>query len=521
MATAVRDWLERFVPSRRAAVVCFALALAVYGFESIAWPLAPGRDGSTYLMYYLDMWHAHPAFPALMLYRMPLAPLLYGVPLQLGGPVLAEAVAAVAYGISILAFSMSALLFGRLAAIVTTVALLAYPGYGALFHQISSDPAFAFVYSLWTLATLSALLAPSTRKFAVAGVTLLLLVLARPGSLILLVFAFAPLLLGGAWRSKLVWAGSFLGVSVALLAVWVGYNGLRYGDFTVARFGSANIPFLRVFEMEKLVRAENGPASAQLAHVVENDLLTKPPYTKLGITTADQFFRIGSDRMWSDLVVVTDRKWGWGSDNSILRRVALETIRRHPRLYLADVAGAVWYELRRPYVWDAPAVRGSSVHPTQAEIAADAANVGGRYWWLASTPSGAPPVRSRVDRLNRELAALERDVPNRSDSPALARILNGGSRLYPWMAIWLALGAVALALRRPVGSVPLLVSGGLALGMIVVTELGEPPALQYGLPFQPVFTLFCVAALVGRVPVGRRLAFELLPPRLARRSGPR
>jgi hypothetical protein len=494
--TRVSTWID----ARRIAVTCFLAALAVYGIESIAWPLTGGRDSTTYLMYYVDMWHAHPAYPALMLYRTPLAPLVYGPLLQLGGPLLAEAGMAVLFAVSVSAFALAALEFGPAASVLTAVAVLAYPGYGALFHQVSSDPIFAFVFSLWTLATVRVLRRPRVRGFVVCGVLLLALVLARPGSQTLLVFALAPLLLSTSWRRRLLYTATFAVSAAVLLTAWAGYNDARYGSFVVARAGWADVPFYRVFHMEKIVRPENGPASRELADDVRRDLLGRPPYTQQGVTTVDQFFRLASDRMWSDAVVVVDHEWGWHSDYAVLRTVSIEAIDRHLHLYARDVAGAVWDELRYPYQWSAPvSARAAVVRARTSPIhASGPGDLGGRYWWLASTPSGKAPVAARVARLDREVNTLQDDIPGRSGSATLARILNAISRGFPWAAMWLFASFVALVWRRPSGWVALVVTAALALAVIVGTMLGNPQALEYGLPFQPAFVLCCMAALAGR-----------------------
>jgi Dolichyl-phosphate-mannose-protein mannosyltransferase len=505
---ALGDRTKQTLSERKGSILCFAAALVVFGIESIAWPLSNGRDAATYLMYYVDMWHAHPTYPALMLYRTPLAPLFYGPLLQVGGAALAEAAMGIAFAVSVLAFAMAAAEFGRAAAVLTAAAVLAYPGYGALFHQMSSDPIFALAFSLWTLAVIRAIRRPQTWRFALAGLLLVLLVLARPESQILLAFAVVPLLiLRAPWRERLVRSGAFLGVAVCLLAAWSGYNDLRYGTFVIARDGWAEVPFYRVFEMEKIVRPQNGPASRRLAAAVQRDLLGRPTYARLRIRTPDEYFEVASDRMWSDVVVIVDRTWGWGSDYTILRNVALEAIDRHPRLYARDVANSVWDELRFPYQWAAPQpaspLASSARRPAIAAAAVrksasvDGSDVGGTYWWLASTPSGRPPARERVARLDRTVDKLELGIPNRAGSRPAAAALNWISHVYPWAAAWIAVALGALALRRPRGGLAVLVVIAAALGMIVFTELGEPPALEYGLPFAPIWILAAAAALTA------------------------
>jgi len=411
----------------------------------------------------------------------------------------------IAFAASVLAFVLAAGEFGRAASVLTAVALLAYPGYGALFHQMSSDPIFALVLSFWTLAVIRAMRRPRMWWFALAGVLLLLLVLARPGSQILLVFGVVPLLLRSPWRRRLAWSGAFLGVSIALLAAWSGYNDLRYGTFVIARDGWAAVPFYRVFVMEKIVRSENGPASGELAAAVQRDLLRQSPYTQLGIKNPDRYFEVASDRMWSDVVVVVDRTWGWTSDYAILRRVAFEAIERHLHLYTRDVMASVWDELRYPYQWQAPepAVRRTATRtftgPTSRtkRVVSDSSNIGGRYWWLASTPNGELPSHARVVRLYRDVNSLERGIPDRSGSRQAAAVLNGVSRIYPWAIAWIAVALGGLALRRPRGSFAVLVITGLALCAILFAELGLPTVLEYEVPFEPVWILAAAVALTA------------------------
>ena len=506
-----RTWsrLEEFAGTRRAALVCFAAALVAFGIQSIAWPLAGGRDGTTYLMYYLDMWHSRPAYPELMLFRTPLAPLVFGPLLQFGGATLAEVAMAFAYAASILAFAVAALGFGRRCALLTAAALFLYPGYGALFHQVSSDSVFALVFALWTLGVARAMLAPATWKFAALGVCVVLLVLARPSSQGLLVFALAPLLLSAPWRTRLTWSAAYLGVALALVAGYALYNDRRYGDFTVARAGSASVPFYRVFRMEHIVRPANGPASRSLARAVQRDLLTLPQYREQNVSL-EQFFSQAGDNEWGDLVVLSDRDWGWGSNYSILRRVALEAIAKHPKLYAQDIVDSTRFALDKPYSWHVASravQRATASQPSNAPSTGP--ELGGVLWWLASTPDGHitsqagrlvwsnPQDQAHADWLLRAANRLQSDLPNRDGSGALSRALNRLSSFYPRMVLWLAVGVVALAIRRPNGKRALLVIVGLPLALLVGTLLGLPPALEYRVPFDPAFVLFGLAALTG------------------------
>ena len=148
-----RAWgrLLAFVPTRTAAVVLFLLAVAVFWIEALGWPMAKGRDTWDYLAYYLQLFDSSPPLSELQVFRTPITPLVVGGPMDLGGTTLLEVVFAVFYALSILAWSATALAFGRVPALFSALLLLGYPGFATLFHQASSDAVFATGIALWAL----------------------------------------------------------------------------------------------------------------------------------------------------------------------------------------------------------------------------------------------------------------------------------------------------------------------------------------------------------------------------------
>ena len=501
---------------RRRAWVALALgALIVYGIGSVAWPLAGGRDTGTYLAYYLDIGSSRPAYPTLMLFRTPGTPLFFGPLLQLGGAALTEVVMGFAYAASILAFTAAARTFGRRCAIAVAVSLLLYTPYNALFHQVSSDSLFAFAFALWALGVMRVVRDPSTLRFALLGVGLVALVLVRPSAQVLILLALGVLVVGASWRNRLVWAGTFVAVAAALLVGWAGYNDARYGEFTVARGGPANLPSYRVFVIDRLVSPENGPASRAFANAVRNRLLTVWPYRQYHVT--DQaFFASMNDNYWNDAVVLTDDVWGWNTDYGKLRTVALEAIRRHPKAYARSVVDATWFSFKASYTLPARHVRSvsSTATPTTVSAPPPVPGPGGippsyRLWWVMSTPdhrvvyTRAGLIWKRhsdevhVARLTARIKALTADLPDRSGSQRIASILNAWGRIFPRMFLWLAAGLVALLIRRPRDIWPVVALSVLGALVVVVTVAGLPPVLDYRVPFDPAFILFAAACLTA------------------------
>ncbi len=167
-----------------------------------------------------------------------------GVPMDLGGSVLLEIVLGALYAVSIVAWSATALIFGRLPALLTAVLLLVYPAYATLYHQASSDAIFATGLALWALGLARTLRAPSGWRFAALGAGIAVLVLIRPANQVLLPLAFLPLLVSVAWRRRLAWSAACLVAAVGVLGVWaVAQRGsLRRADRRARRSRLGPLP---------------------------------------------------------------------------------------------------------------------------------------------------------------------------------------------------------------------------------------------------------------------------------------
>ena len=518
-------WLGRFSPARAALIVA-ALAVVVWLLQSIAYPVGAGRDLGTYLRYYAQMWDWDAVFPQAMLGRTPGTPLVTGLVLE-AGPFAVEAVSALLFVASVVAWTFAATAFGRRAAALVCAVLLLYPGYGALFHEFSSDALSAAAFSLWALAAVRVSLRPSAARFALLGVGVVALVLIRPGNQVLLAFGLAPLVLGGLWRIRIARSVAFFGTAVALLVVWAGHNAARYDDFAVARGTNTGIPFYRAFAEDRIVSPENGPASRRLARAVQDRLLTEEPYRSYGIDL-DEFFSSGSDRMVEDAASLTDRVFGWDSDYEVLRDAGVEAVREHPGTYASGVARTIWRLLRAP-AYVTPRARSSDDAVGGGEGEVETIVVDGRVLpkpsegelipgshqglWT-STPDGRirevwtsptehhlvfrdPGDEARFEHVESEIRRLLDRLPDRAGNATLAHRLNQASYRFPPPVVWLVAGVVALAWRRPRHARVALVLAGAAFLVILVTALGFPPASEYAMPVVPAFALLAGAGLLG------------------------
>ena len=506
-------------------------ALAVWWIQAIAMPLARGRDFGTYVGGYVELFQRHPIDLGYVLGRTPIAPLVTGGLLDLAGGALAEPAMSLLYALSVTAWFLAARSFGAVPAVVTTLVLLLYPGYGILYHELASDSVFAAAFAGWSLLVVRAVLVPTPARFALVGAGVAGLVLVRPGNQALLLLAVLPLVVPAPWRTRLLAVAAFTVSAAALLGVWAVHNGVLYDKYTVATGGNSRLPFERAFLTDRIVRPENGPASRRLGRLVSRHLLSEEPYRSYGVGLND-FFERPSPRMIVDLTSLSNRLYGWKSDARILRSVGIEAVRAHPGTYAQGVSTTVWDLMWQPVFrslpsgGDAPAQSdgADSVHsaggetvvvdgrtlpkPTEGELipapheAAPTTARGGIYTvWTSPTERhlvfARPRDRERLDALHARMGELAENLPSRSGTAILALRLNQASRWFPPPVLWLLFGVAGLVLRRPERALALAAPALAGLVVIVLSALAIPSVPHYSVPVAPAFVLLAAGSLTG------------------------
>jgi hypothetical protein len=515
---------------RRAPLVVFLVAVGVWWLQAYVLPLTGGRDFGTYLGAYVELFQSDPIDLGYVLGRTPVAPLVVGGLLDPLGGALAEPGVSLLYAVSITAWFLAARSFGGRAALLAVAVLFLYPSYGILFHELSSDTVFAVAFAGWSLLLVRVLLRPTPVGFAFLGLGVALLVLVRPGNQVLLVLAALPFLVAMTWRARIASAAAFLACGVGVLALWTVHNGARFGDYTIARGGNSRLPFERVFLTERIVRPENGSSSRRLAEAVRRELLPEEPYRSYGIGF-DDFFSDPSPRMKDDLGALAIRLDGWESDERLLREVGIEAVRAHPGTYARGVARTVWDLLRlsvfRPLDSGEPEAGGTA--PTSGGSTLPVPSEGERIpsahesgpttpdrsiytVWTSPTEHHLVFVHAgdeeRYRALHRRIDELHSSLPDRAGSATLALRFNQSSRWFPPPVLWLAVGLVALAVRRPANVLAMSAPGIAAFVVIVLSALAIAAIPHYSVPVTPAFILLGAAALLGprRTESGSRVA---------------
>ncbi len=514
---------EDIARRRLGLVLLFVIAVLVYAIQAIAFPLTTGRDLDEYLYAYVQLFDHDVLLPWSMLFRTPVTPLYAGLSLDLFGGHLAEPAMAALYGGSIVCWAAAARYFGIRAALAVAVFLLAYQGYALMFHELSSEPVFAAAFAGWALLVVRATFAPTAARFALVGLGVAVLALIRPGNAVLLVFALVPLLVAGVPRVRLARTGAFVLAAVIPLLAWSVHNGVRFDYWGLARGGNAIVPFYRAFITDHIISPENGEDSRRLAAAMQRHLVTREPYRSYGVTL-DQLFRDGSFRVHEDLYLLSDQVFGWDSDYDVLRGAGVEGVRAHPRIYANGVARTVWDELAKaqfrvvssgstgastPSTPATVVIRGKRLPaPTEGEpipagqvVWISRPDQSIRQVWTSPTEwhfeFAHPRDRARFVEIRRETLDLFAALPDRDGNARLGLRLNQLSRWFPRPWMWILLGVVAIAVRRPRGW-PILGTLSLAaLGVVLLNALGLFADLHFLLPVAPAFVLLGLGGLLG------------------------
>jgi hypothetical protein len=512
------------VASRIGAVVLFLCAFGMYWLQALAWPFQRGRDTWDYFAFYLSMLHAHTPYRLLMLFRVPVAPVVLGLPMQIGGAALLQLVLAVLFALSVVMWAAAAARFAPSAAVLTGATLVLWPGYGLMFHEPSSDCVSAAAFALLALVATRTCLRPRFRSFAGVGLVIALAVLTRPPNEGLLVAAaLLPFAASGTWRARLLWGGTIAIAAILPLSLYALYNSERYGALTISRNGAAEIPFHANFGR---IRAENGPASRRLAGVVEHYVLALPPWRALHVD-ADTYFRAASGYETVHLFGLSDKLFGLGDDYGLLHAAAEEVPTQKGDLRVKGIslrraARSLWQlidvrasheDRTKPSRWPVPPAmtrRGGTIVPNPAALPPPVPGV--EYGFLScanpeiarciladpSVAYASPAVRRRYRQITRTVSDWDAQLGTRHGSAWLGRQFVRANAHLPRPWIWLLVAAAALAIRRPRGALTIVFLCALGGAVLLIHALAESSETFFALPVAPAAYLAAICSLTGR-----------------------
>lgn len=509
------------------AVLPDALAFACLAAVHQAWGLVnsvqQGRDFLNYMSYYAQLFLPEPVDHLLMLYRTPGAPLFFGLLDSLGGLALVEAGLCALFAASLTVLARAVRLrWGTAVAVALLAVLCLIPSYNLVWRTVSSESPFCAGVAFLAAAALAAFDRPTPRRWAGLGALCFVLAMIRPSGQLFGLLGLGALFLPGiAARARIKLCGAFLLTFALLCASWAAHNGLRYGQFTVARGGAAIIPAYRLFILERALDPLNGPASQALASAVARDLLPRKEYREKQVDL-ELFFSAGDSFMFADLVGLSDRAFGWDSGYSTLRYAALEALARNPRQYLAGVRDSLWLvfssdefdifgKVRERWPEPEAATRhkgilgmGKPGLPGEVEILGSSS-----VYWLSSGSGRFAPDPRTVQAVR----AAEQDYLERypdffravRPGPLAAQAWAALAKASSWFFVVGLAGLLAFTERSPrCQAVRWLY--GTSLAMLLATYAGTDTVIQFRNPFDPVFVLAALAGIVavkGRFSPGR------------------
>lgn len=493
-------------PGKRLLSRSVAPFLAMFGWFWVAahwFPLREGRDAMTYFLCFRDMFQIEPEFPLLMLFRTPLTPLFYGACFEFLGSTGVEFVLALLYAGSITSVFAVVREFSLVGAWALNALLAVNLWLFRWFNAVGSETLQTVLLCLWFSCTFFAMRSGKVRLWVGVAVIVFLLVLNRPGNQTFALSVLLPLFITGETvKRRLVLCASFLITYAVALLAFCSLNYLRYGEFCVARFGNAHLPFYRLFVQEHVISPNDGPASSRLASFVAEKVLTNPIYQQYEITS-EVFFRCSTQRMFNSLIYAF-QKDGLEDDFSMLRDAGIESIRRDFKgsllRYLEHLINVFDYRDRKRFTISNLRDLSRAFVRERAERYLRYAEKGLPQPTEGDLVPSMPLFAAREGRRVENWFGLQRETkewklpPVASLSPA-AQVLYEMSRKVIPNFLWFLFGTLFLlfaALTGPLDMrVPLLT--GIALISLLVTLFGSVQ-WEFRYPFDPIFTAFAVHA---------------------------
>jgi len=204
----------------------------------------------------------------------------------------------------------------------------------------------------------------------------------------------------------------------------------------------------------------------------------------------------------------------------VLRKAGIEAVRAHPGKYVSGVLETIWQQLSKSYFRAPPGQTSAHTKATveirgrklPAPSEGQPIPAGQSVWisrpdnrirdvWTSATSHHFvfihPADRRRFNRILREQDELFRALPHRKANAQLALRLNQLSRWFPRLILWIGVGLIALAIRRPRGMRMLVALALAAFLVIAFNALGLFADPHFTLPVAPTFVLFCAGALFG------------------------
>jgi hypothetical protein len=106
-------------------------------------------------------------------------------------------------------------------------------------------------------------------------------------------------------------------------------------------------------------------------------------------------------------------------------------------------------------------------------------------------------TQERYREVVAQVRSWDADLPSRTGVSWVPEILNRITPRFPRPPLWIALGIVALILRRPAGTRAILVLWASAAAVLAIHAASQGVAPEFALPLYPLFVVTALGALAG------------------------
>jgi hypothetical protein len=250
-------------------------------------------------------------------------------------------------------------------------------------------------------------------------------------------------------------------------------------------------------------------------------VLAKDPHAGLAVPL-DAYLENGSNYETVRLIALSDRVLGRDTNYDVLFDSAWEAIREHPRTYFGGVAETLWDFLLQQPLREGIAPRSQSAPepppPTfashgvvlpnpQAHVLVEGVPYG--FVWCAADYIDSctladpgliwdePAQQDRYREIVAQVRAWDAELPSRTGVDAVTEIVNRITPRFPRPPLWLAVGLVALLVRRPAEWRTIVVLWVAAFLVLLVHAASQGVAPEFALPLYPVFIVTALAAVAG------------------------
>jgi len=330
------NFVAEFTMYFREIVIVALATVIIHTILWCGWPPHRGTDTRSYISFYVNIFESPQIADFSLIYMRGLLPsFLHGWSLAQGLTIHILVQTLLAITASIMTY-LIARPWGRFVAGIATGLFLLYLPLQLFFHQVGSEGTFTWCILLVALSLRYTLQSHKLSSAILFGVALGLAILTRPTGLLL----FATILV--IWLTTDSLSQKIRKTLVIVLAVcvivipWVAYRGINYGHWDLSR-PQGTFFFTSAYSM-RLIEANNGVASRNLAQIIETEILTYSSYQEAGILI-DDVLQPDTNHLfvyYNDIIYYFDTYYGWDSRDEFFDKVGLEAIMTKPSAYFVQ-----------------------------------------------------------------------------------------------------------------------------------------------------------------------------------------